>query len=171
MMSNTEDTIASRLQSERKDLLDLSLRNLLLNYRPRTRGLEIVGALSARLFHSLVRERRHLAFLPASEADQAGALAPPQQGRADLGLQTTLLPDSLQARLLTISYAARASLEERGVNTLFLALGMLRWHEAVPGARALRAPLILIPVALERPWCASGSSSVLVTRRLRATSR
>ncbi|MBV8078575.1 MAG: DUF4011 domain-containing protein, partial [Planctomycetaceae bacterium] len=49
-MSNAEDAIASRLQSERKDLLDLSLRNPLLNYRPRTRGLEVVGTSSAAVF-------------------------------------------------------------------------------------------------------------------------
>ncbi|MBV8558610.1 MAG: DUF4011 domain-containing protein [Planctomycetaceae bacterium] len=162
-MSNAEDAIASRLQSERKDLLDLSLRNPLLNYRPRTRGLEVAGTSSAAVFRALVRERRRLTFLPAPGVGAGRAETPPSSdaraqgqdptcsGRDVSGLPTVLLADSLQARLLAISYAARASLEETGVNTLFLALGMLRWHEAEPGAWALRAPLILVPVLLERP--------------------
>ena len=41
-MANPEDPVAARLDADRKALLDLSLRNPLLNYRPRARGLEVV---------------------------------------------------------------------------------------------------------------------------------
>ena len=39
-MAHPEDPVAARLDADRKALLDLSLRNPLLNYRPRARGLE-----------------------------------------------------------------------------------------------------------------------------------
>jgi Protein of unknown function (DUF4011) len=42
------------------------------------------------------------------------------------------------------------SLEEQGVNTLFLAIGMLRWMEDDSTEEVHRAPLVLIPVELER---------------------
>jgi hypothetical protein len=41
-------------------------------------------------------------------------------------------------------------MEEQGVNTLHLALGMLSWREREAGAKFCRAPLILIPVELDR---------------------
>jgi len=46
----TGDTVRTKLEGDRKDLLDLSLRNPLLNYRPRARGLEFVGEAPADLF-------------------------------------------------------------------------------------------------------------------------
>jgi Protein of unknown function (DUF4011) len=41
-------------------------------------------------------------------------------------------------------------MEEQGVNTLYLALGMLVWREEDKSDKFYRAPLILIPVELER---------------------
>src|SRR5207302_8886639 len=66
-MANVENAVSSRLEADRRDLLDLSLRNPLLNYRPRARGLEFVGESPAQLFRALVREEKHLAFLPAPD--------------------------------------------------------------------------------------------------------
>ena len=59
-------------------------------------------------------------------------------------------PTQLQIRLLATYHAARTSMEEQGVNTLYLALGMLSWSEEDNSEKFCRAPLILIPVELER---------------------
>src|SRR5262249_43145751 len=48
--------------------------------------------------------------------------APSSADQSDHKLQTSLPAESLQERLLKIYYGARASVEEQGVNTLFLAL-------------------------------------------------
>ena len=43
-MSVVNKSILAQIEEARKELLDLSLRNPLLNYRPlRARGLEVVG--------------------------------------------------------------------------------------------------------------------------------
>src|SRR5437868_9898600 len=106
--------LAARLEADRRDLLDLSLRNPLLNYRPRARGLEFLGESAAQVFRVLVVEGKRSTFLPAmGESDPT-----------DLKLQTGLAVDALQARLLAIFHAARTSLEEQGINTLFLVPGM-----------------------------------------------
>ncbi len=156
-MSNAASAVSSRLEADRRALLDLSLRNPLLNYRPRARGLEIMGESPAPLFQTLVREGKRMSFLPAPGTEAGGPLAQPEEtsgrpsvNQADLKLQTALPSDLLQSRLLAIFHAARTSLEEQGVNTLFLALGMLRWSERDEPRGGLRAPLLLIPVELER---------------------
>ena len=52
--------------------------------------------------------------------------------------------------MLAIYYAARTSLEEQGVNILYITLGMLQWYESDSSEEARIAPLILIPVTLDR---------------------
>ena len=157
---NDEDPVRRRLEADRRELLDLSLRNPLLNYRPRARGLEFLGESAAQVFRVLVSEGKRLAFLPAPGKTEAGPAAEDEGAsrlslnttQTDLKLQTELHADILQARLLAIFHAARTAIEEQGVNTLFLVPGMLRWFEADDRERKrpLRAPLLLVPVELER---------------------
>jgi hypothetical protein len=137
--------VRSRLDTDRQELLDLSLRNPLLNYRLRAQGLEFLGESAAQVFRVLVVEGKRLAFLAAPE--ESGSTS-----QADLKLQTALPAEALQARLRSIFHASRTSLEEQGVNTLFLVPGMLRWFERDDRERKrpLRAPLLLVPVELER---------------------
>ena len=153
------DAIADRLDADRRALLDLSLRNPLLNYRPRKRGLSIVGESATEIVRILLREGRRMGFEPglerseAAEAEAGDGLGPllelPPPDPGDLELRTDVPSGQLQERLLAIDAAARGSVEELGVNTLFLALGMLLWDEG-EGGRTVRAPLILLPVGLGR---------------------
>ena len=68
----------------------------------------------------------------------------------DTKLQTNHTSNELQKRLLNTYYTARTALEEQGVTTLYLALGMLEWYEAESSETLRCAPLILIPVELNR---------------------
>ncbi|MEM1108189.1 MAG: DUF4011 domain-containing protein [Planctomycetota bacterium] len=68
----------------------------------------------------------------------------------DRKLQTLLNREDLQKRLLRTFYDARTSQQEQGVNTLYLALGFLKWYEDDRPDKARHAPLLLIPVNLER---------------------
>ncbi len=56
----------------------------------------------------------------------------------------------LQKRLLDMYLDARTLEEEQGVNILFLALGTLKWLDPLNAKNVRYAPLILIPVSLER---------------------
>lgn len=80
--------------------------------------------------------------------DQAPAVDPAKL--KDRKLQTILNPEDLQKRLLRTFYDARTSQQEQGVNTLYLALGFLKWYEDDASDKARHAPLLLIPVHLER---------------------
>jgi very-short-patch-repair endonuclease len=72
----------------------------------------------------------------------------------DNKLQTAEPLPKLESRLLNTYYTARTSLEEQGVNILYLALGMLTWYEAASSTESRQAPLVLVPVLLERSTAA-----------------
>ena len=62
-------TIPHEIEKSRKDVLDLTLRNPLLNFRPtKRRGVQVTDELSRELFALLVRGERVMYFLPAQES-------------------------------------------------------------------------------------------------------
>ena len=76
----------------------------------------------------------------------------------DEWLQTASTPDALDKSLRRLDEQARLSIEEQGVNTLFLALGMLDYSESADSDVVLRAPLVLLPVELSRKSARTGYS-------------
>ena len=67
----TTEVIAQRLEISRRELLDLGLRNPLLNYRLlRARGLEVVDEIPALVFRQLVQQGRAMAFLPLMDGEE-----------------------------------------------------------------------------------------------------
>ncbi len=65
-------------------------------------------------------------------------------------LQTNLEREELQKRLYYVHHQARSVFEEQGYSVLHLALGFLKWRDRQDTDKFYRAPLILIPVELER---------------------
>ena len=168
----SEDPVLhSVLENARRELLDLTARNRLLNTaRSSTRSsrLEIVDELSDEVFRHLVAEGKAMSFLPVREEEQAegngdedqGLLFQPEEDELDESglaarhidnkLQTRLTSDRLQKRLLKLFYDARTYEEEQGVNILYLAVGFLKWYEDDNSGRERFAPLVLIPATLDR---------------------
>ena len=124
----------------------------------------MVDELPAEVFRILVRERKAMSFKaapegPGGEAAEEGLLVQPgdEDGgerpavrHVDLQLQTSLTSARLQSRLIKTERDARTFVEEQGVNILYLALGMLRWFELESSQESRVAPLVLVPVTLER---------------------
>jgi len=165
-----DNLIVDRLQSARRDLLDIGTRNRLIN-TPRSSGrstrLEIADELSEEVFRHLVAERKAMSFLPRPGGDDEHGedasphLFQPEEDEeldesgvavrhADDKLQTHLKSESLQKKLLRLYYDAKTAEEEQGVNILYLAAGFLKWYESPASDRERFAPLILIPVELDR---------------------
>jgi hypothetical protein len=71
-------------------------------------------------------------------------------------LQTTSQAEALDKSLRRLDEQARLSLEEQGVNPLFLAIGMLHYTESVDSEQGFRAPLVLLPVELSRKSARTG---------------
>ena len=151
------NTADFQLQAARQELLYLGLRNPLIHYRHYTaRGVEVVQERPSHIVRLLADEGREMSFLPVREGQESmgteeGALIQPEEERhEDLFLQTGYGSAVLQKRLLNSYYLARSTIEEQGVNILYLALGMLHWYERDNSEVLRRAPLVLLPVELVR---------------------
>ena len=70
-------------------------------------------------------------------------------------LHANVAETELEGRLTDLYRASRLAFEEGGANILYLCLGFLKWTPQ-DGAGPYRAPLILIPVQLERKSVRSG---------------
>lgn len=68
----------------------------------------------------------------------------------EIFLSTDLTPSELQRRLFYINQRARSVMEEQGYNILYLAVGFLKWKEENGSNGFKEAPILLIPVELER---------------------
>ena len=79
--------------------------------------------------------------LPASASDKAKRVR---------GLQTLKFPDELEGTLELIAGDARLAEQEMGLSTLFLSFGFLEWYGSDASDIESFAPLLLLPVRLER---------------------
>ncbi|MGH7340778.1 MAG: DUF4011 domain-containing protein, partial [Candidatus Rokuibacteriota bacterium] len=166
------DQVTANLDHWKRKLLDLSKRNRLLNFKPsKVSTVAVVDELPAEVFRILAVGRKSMKFLPTDEPDDETEVdatgeaeqleeferftAPTEIAEAadrhvDTWLQTRLATAKLDHSLRRITDQAASVLEEQGVNTLFLALGMLHWYEADDSDELRRAPLLLLPVSLTR---------------------
>lgn len=146
---------------ERK-LLDFSLRNALLNTSLRRRALQLLSFDILRLADS-IQNGKEYRIAPRPRLDPplevaAGIVSSGLYGELDavitrdmehLHLLHTLLPSDETWTILKNTYrAARNSIEESGANSLFLALGMLRWYETEKSEAPRYAPILLMPVEM-----------------------
>lgn len=164
---------ASRIDQWKSRLLDLSLRNRLLNFRETKATIQILSAAPEHVEDELAAERE-LALRPRpnvmGEDDPRNETTYTRMQRADAlkghlvdelanGRLHTDLEESEHGRRLTDLYrSSKNSIEENGSNTLFAAVGFLEWREAEHSDRILRAPLLLVPVELKRKSVLEGFS-------------
>ncbi|MEZ0472670.1 DUF3320 domain-containing protein [Luteimonas salinilitoris] len=83
---------------------------------------------------------------PEIELDERGRVATHWDGH----LQTRMTSAGLQKRLLDLYIDSKTLEEEQGVNVLFLAVGFLKWRAPTTPNDDRFAPLVLVPVRLER---------------------
>jgi Protein of unknown function (DUF4011) len=65
-------------------------------------------------------------------------------------LQTLFFPDRLEPKLSTLYSAARALQEDAGLSALHCAAGFLEWYEAEDSPDPAFAPLLLLPINMEK---------------------
>lgn len=160
-----------RLDRWQRRLLDLSLRNNLLNFRAGKRAIELIGP-EPGLLEDRLSEGYRFRIMPSIEqqgADPREYTLHAERHQEDLisshamdalkrnELLAPLPRQELEARLLELFRTARNALEEGGANTLFLVFGFLSWKPK-DRDKSCKAPLVLIPVKLERKSVQSGFS-------------
>ena len=159
------ETPETRIDSWQRKLLDLTKRNALLALKERALAIKLycpdIGSLEDNLadgasFRFLSAEESPLNDNERSEEAfklQTGSNIHQEYALEQLSknvLTANMSRKRLEANAINLFRKAKNDLEEGGSNTLYLALGMLRWKENPEDDRSYRAPLILIPAELTR---------------------
>ncbi|WP_244471056.1 DUF3320 domain-containing protein [Microvirga massiliensis] len=167
-----EDPNLDRLERWKRKLLDLTLRNKLLNFKDGSKSVR-VECPEPHTLEDALSSGRTFKILPKSdvfgEGDVRDARLHEERSNADVRrqvameaiarneLHSTLDEKDLNARLTDLYRVTRTAFEEGGSNILFLALGFLRWRQDEKGkGQEYKAPLLLVPVSLERSSVRAG---------------
>lgn len=177
--------VSKLLSESRKKLLDLTLRNTLLNYNlKRKNRIIIVDELPNVLYkHLLSGKKMIMDPVPYPEIDEeensddidetSGFInarihakniginideeAPLilddnnlDNKHIDDSIQTLHYPDTLEGLLRKRRTEANSAIQETGSNLLYLAIGFLKWKQDINSDKELYAPLLLIPIQIER---------------------
>lgn len=144
---------------ERK-LLDLSLRNSLLNFRPTATSVQLMTADLGVLEDELSKgESFKICPEPSDmmlkisdskiyeiENDKNMIASIAEAEFKSKRLRTFVDEAELEKTLKKLHRLSKVSIEENGANTLYIALGFLRWFETEQSQRCRYAPLVLVPV-------------------------
>ena len=165
-----------RLARWQRKLLDLSLRNNLLNFKSGKKALKL-EAPDAGALEDLLSDGQTLKLLARPDlmdgADPRSQAIYEGREREDLRRAHALdalkrrevfigvAQDELEPRLVDLYRTARNTLQEGGANTLYIALGFLSWTRDDKAGTKYRAPLILVPVMLHRKSARSGFTLLL----------
>lgn len=152
-----------------RKLLDLTTRNRLLHLPENAKLVRLICPDPATLEDRLAEGKRiKIAPMPDLEAGGRDARLYEQQTAESLRDQfaraalekgevlSALEKSKLEASLIDLYRKAKSDMEEGGANTLFLALGFLKWKKAAEDPKQYRAPLILLPVKLNRKSVLTG---------------
>ncbi|SDF41710.1 DUF3320 domain-containing protein [Dyella sp. 333MFSha] len=163
------DTPAGKLELWQRKLLDLTTRNRLLHVPESAKAIRLICPDPALLEDRLAEGKRiRIVSMPDLTASGRDPALYEQQNRENLRdeyarsalerseVLATLEKSKLEASLVDMYRKARSDLDEGGANTLYLALGFLKWKKAAEDPKTYSAPLILVPVKLERKSALSG---------------
>lgn len=148
---------------ERK-LLDLSLRNNLLNIRFTKTMIQLMSADISQLEDELSQNTEFQVLPKPVDWDNSGRDAGLYRAlhqsdpiaellENEFGqkrLRSYLSDPELTINLTNLYRASRLSMEENGANTLYLGLGLLRWYETSLSEQPRFAPILLMPVEIIR---------------------
>ncbi|SDG17911.1 DUF3320 domain-containing protein [Thalassobaculum litoreum] len=165
-----DETPHTRVERWKRRLLDLTLRNKMLNWSAGKGSVPIlcrdVGELEDHLADGRLFTIRELPDLGLGTREGEDGRRDEDIVRRHLGepvvdaavreglstgiLYTDIEKKDAEGRLIDLFRKSRSDLQEGGANTLYLAAGMLRWKKSETDTRSYRAPLVMIPVSIER---------------------
>ena len=160
----------TRLEQWERRLLDLSLRNPLLNFRVTGTCVPLLTVELNELEDQLAdgrdfkihprpadwegNPRDARLFQRRQKNDPLVELL--QEEFSQQRLRADLTEKELSNRLTQLYRAARTSLEENGANTLYMALGLLVWYESEVSQKPRYAPILLLPMEIIRKSVQTG---------------
>lgn len=162
-------TAADKLELWQRKLLDLTTRNRLLHLPDSAKAIRLICPDPAGL-EDILAANKSVRIVPMPDLEVGGRDSEIYEKRNRENLEeeaarqamarnevlSRMEKGKLDTALIDLYRKARSDLEEGGSNTLFLAFGFLRWKKAEDDPKSYFAPLILLPVKLERRSVLSG---------------
>lgn len=139
----------NRIEIWKKLLLDFGKRNRLINFLEGKRSnVRIMIPSFDRLWELVVANEKEIVFPYAKkvQVDDEGEEVYETVIKGDI--ETNKPIGDLQKTLKALRYKANTSIEEQGINTLYLTFGMLKWKEQDDSSQVFASPVILVPVRL-----------------------
>ena len=156
--------IDAKYESWKNKLLDLGKRNRLLNYKETKIGtLRITSPEYRALYNLFVKDEQEIVFplpnyedeMPTDDDNESSGAGGTISGETDYGgngsfIRTNRPVNELQRVLRNLRNKAKVSIEEQGINILYLCFGFLKYTEAVQSNTSFVAPLVMVPVKLSQ---------------------
>lgn len=155
----------TRLDKWRRDLLDITARNPLINMKTGSKAVPLMASDAASLEDALATGAS-FAVLPRPQewdgisaynqkpfesASYIGSYAASAEDEMSRGrLRTPLSDADLEKTVRSIYRLSIKEMEESGCNSLFFSIGVLRWYDDKNKTTARYAPLILVPAELTK---------------------
>lgn len=139
----------NRIETWKKLLLDFGKRNRLINFKDGKRSnVHIISPSYESIFEKIAVKESPIVFPYSKKVliDDDGNEIHETVIEGDVKTNKTV--SELQKTLKVLRYRANTSIEEQGINILFLAFGMLKWHENDGSTETFLSPIILVPVKL-----------------------
>ena len=145
------DELDRKIDEWKSQLLDLTRRNKLISFTPtKSKSLPFEEANPTTIAAELDDDRDlYLRKQPPEETEAEPDLTSNE-------LEPTRSADEAADSLSQIELKNKQFLRERGVDSLYLSLGMLRWYSVDYSDDANRSPLFLAPVELEEQTIQDG---------------
>ena len=146
---NMGQKLHNRIEDWKKLLLDFGKRNRLINFLEGKRSNVRISTPSFdRLWELVVANEKEIVFPYAKKVqiDDEGEEVYETVIKGDI--ETNKPIGDLQKTLKAPRYKANTSIEEQGINTLYLTFGMLKWKERDDSSQVFASPVILVPVRL-----------------------
>lgn len=166
-------TPEGRIDHWKQQLLDLTLRNRLLNFKETKQTIPLLCPKPEHMEDELAADQTFKVLeqtsliagtdprslsLQAQQSEENPIIEHLMRELDAKRLRSSLTEKELSRRLLELYRKVRMENEESGANTLFLALGYLEWKQNRDDKRSYRAPLLLVPVKLHRKSLQTGFS-------------
>lgn len=178
-MSDSASPLTSALEQLRLKLLDLTGRNRLINFKHTAgKSLQFVEGYPAAIYQKLVEanNKATISVLGLPEparrdwVDRNGRLQRPEprewaksvgvstgyditsvrEDSEESNVRALMYPDDLAKHCRKIEREATLAIEETGANMLFLVLGFLEFPDQRDSDKSFTAPLISLPVSLQK---------------------
>ncbi|CDE59043.1 uncharacterized protein BN646_00694 [Parabacteroides sp. CAG:409] len=139
----------NRIEIWKKLLLDFGKRNRLINFLEGKRNnVKITAPSFDSLWELIVVNEREIIFPYAKKVQVNDEGEEVYETIIEGDIETNRPIGDLQKTLKALRYKANTSIEEQGINTLYLTFGMLKWKERDDSSQVFSSPIILVPVKL-----------------------